>query len=144
MLAGIRPELQRVQPSREHADQLLAQARAHLQTAVAVAESDPVGAYTVMYDAARKALTAVLENQGLRPTHAGGHLAAIRAVRAQLVPPLEDTLRPFDRLRRTRNDAEYPSVASEEVTASQVAEELPKATAIVEMAATILDVMQPF
>lgn len=34
------------------------------------------------------ALTAVLENQGLRPTSRGGHIAPYAAVAAQLDPPL--------------------------------------------------------
>lgn len=144
MLHGTPPTLQRVQPSREHADRLLRQARAHLATAGKVAGDDPAGAYGLLYDAARKALTAVLENQGLRPTSRGGHLAAYHAVTAQLDPPLGRPLRPFDRLRRTRNDVEYPATDAEEVTADQVVDDLPKATAIVELAAQVLDEMSPF
>jgi hypothetical protein len=107
MLNGQPPRLQKVVPSREHADRLVRQARAHLTTAARVADDDPSGAYGMLYDAARKALTAVLQNQGLRPTTRGGHLAAYDAVTAQLDPPLGKTLRPFNRLRRTRNSAEY-------------------------------------
>lgn len=60
-------ELERVQPSREHADRLLGQAWRHLDSAEKTCESDPEGAYGVLYDAARKALWAVLANQGIRP-----------------------------------------------------------------------------
>ncbi|MDP5182601.1 hypothetical protein QOZ88_08110 [Blastococcus sp. BMG 814] len=144
MLHGTPATLQRVQPSREHADRLLRQARAHLATAAKVAGDDPAGAYGLLYDAARKALTAVLENQGLRPTSRGGHLAAYHAVTAQLDPPLGRALRPFDRLRRTRNDAEYPATDAEELTAEQVAEDLPKAAAIADLAMQVLDEMSPF
>lgn len=103
-------ELQRVPPSRQHADRLLAQATNHIGTARAAAQEDPEGAYALLYDAARKALTAILENQGLRPTARGGHLAVYHSVRAQLDPPMGGTVQPFDRMRRRRKDAEYPSV----------------------------------
>lgn len=75
-------ELERVQASREHADRLLNQARRHLDSAEATCESDPEGAYGTLYDAGRKALWAILANQGLRPTTKGGHLAVYHAVRA--------------------------------------------------------------
>lgn len=67
-----RPE--RVQAGREHADRLLIEARRHLDSAEATCESDPEGAYGTLYDAGRKALWAILANQGLRPTTKGGHL----------------------------------------------------------------------
>ena len=37
----------------------------HLVSANEISEGDPAGGYTLVYDAARKALTAVFENQGL-------------------------------------------------------------------------------
>ena len=73
MLADRR--LQRVPASREHAERMLAQARKHLTSAQEVCGDDPEGGYALLYDASRKALAAVLGNQGLRPTSAGGHLA---------------------------------------------------------------------
>ena len=51
-----RGELERVPASREHADALLEQARQHLGSAAAIAGTDPVGAYQLLYDGARKAL----------------------------------------------------------------------------------------
>ena len=71
-------DLQRVPASREHADRLLEQARRHVSSTQNAAVADPEGAYALLYDAARKALTAILENQGLRPTSRGGHLAVCR------------------------------------------------------------------
>lgn len=136
--------LERVHPSREHADRLIRQARAHLRSAEVLAADDPAGAYSLAYDACRKALVAVLENQGLRPTQRGGHLAAYEAVSAQLDPPLGGKLRPFQRLRRNRNDSEYPAADAEEVTAERVLEDLPKAADIVEVVARVLDQMRPY
>ena len=137
-------ELQRVPPSRDQADSLIAQARVHLASAASICGQDPPGAYALVYDAARKALTAVLENQGLRPTTRGGHLAAYHAVRAQLDPPLGKTLRPFDRMRRQRHDAEYPPVSAPPLTAEDVREDIPKATEIVTLSERVLDQMSPF
>ncbi len=68
-------ELQRVPSNREHADQLLAQARKDLASAELLRDDNPKRAYESLYDAARMALTAVLENEGLRPTSRGGHIA---------------------------------------------------------------------
>lgn len=57
----------------------MAKARAHLHTALAVAHDDPKIASDALYAAARKALTALLVQQGLRPTRAGGHEVTIGA-----------------------------------------------------------------
>jgi hypothetical protein len=137
-------ELQRVPPSREHADQLLAQARKDLASAGLLRDSNPKRAYESLYDAARMALTAVLENEGLRPTSRGGHIAPYAAVSAQLDPPMGTVLRPFDRMRRTRNRSEYPSFTTPEVTADNVTADTPAAKAIVEVCQGVLDQMSPF
>ena len=137
-------ELQRVPANREHADQLLAQARKDLASAELLSEDNPKRAYESLYDAARMALTAVLENEGLRPTSHGGHIAPYTAVTAQLDPPMGTVLRPFGRMRRTRNRSEYPSFTTPEVTPDNVRADLPAATAIVETCAGVLDEMSPF
>lgn len=137
-------ELQRVPPSREHADQLLAQARKDLASAEILSDSNPKRAYESLYDAARMALTAVLENQGLRATSRGGHIAPYAAVTAQLDPPMGAVLKPFDRMRRTRNRSEYPSFTTPDVNANNVTGDLPAATAIVETCENVLNEMSPF
>lgn len=137
-------ELQRVPPSREHADQLLAQARKDLASAGLLRDTNPKRAYESLYDAARMALTAVLENEGLRPTSRGGHIAPYAAVAAQLDPPMGVVLRPFDRMRRTRNRSEYPSFTTPEVTADNVIADLSAASAIVDTCQGVLDEMSPF
>ncbi|MEV7924849.1 HEPN domain-containing protein [Kitasatospora sp. NPDC088779] len=139
-----RKELERVPASRYQADNLLAQASNHLKAAQAVVSFDAIGAYQLLYDAARKALVAVLENQGLRPTSRGGHIAVLEAVSAQLDPPLGAVLRPFDRMRRRRNQAEYADLDSPRIEAQDVASDAPKVTAIIELAERVLDEMSPF
>lgn len=137
-------ELQRVPPNREHADQLFVQARKDLASAEVLLDANPKRAYESLYDAARMALTAVLENEGLRPTSRGGHVAPYAAVSAQLDPPMGQVLRPFDRMRRTRNRSEYPSFTSPEVTSDNVRADLPVAASIVKVCESVVDEMSPF
>jgi len=126
--------IERVAPSREVADLMLAQARQHLATASVVAATDPTAAFQVAYDAARKALAAVLANQGLRPRGEGAHAVLLTVALAQLDPPMGRELRHFDWLRRTRNSAEYPLPDTPPISADDVADALPLASAIVTIA----------
>jgi uncharacterized protein (UPF0332 family) len=98
--------LQRVVGDPDTVTALLASARRHVASARLTAEDDPEASYTLAYDAARKAATALLTHQGLRPTTAGGHLAVIDTINAQF--PGVPGLTSLDRLRRRRNQAEYP------------------------------------
>jgi hypothetical protein len=139
-----RKELERVPASREQADNLLAHAANHLRAAEAIVAFDAIGAYQLLYDAARKALVAVLENQGLRPTSRGGHIPVLEAVSAQFGPPLGAAVRPYDRMRRRRNQAEYADLDSPELEAQDVANDAPKVKAIIDLAARVLDEMSPF
>lgn len=136
--------LQRVPASRDQADRLLAQARSHLRSAAAVSADDPEGGYALAYDAARKALAAVLENQGLRATSRGGHLAVYEAVRAQLDPPMGRALRPFNRMRRLRNEAEYPPTDAPELTPADVIDDLRNSEALIAISEGVLSEMSPF
>jgi hypothetical protein len=104
----------------------------------------PIGAYQLLYDASRKALCAVLENQGLRATSRGGHICVYDAVSAQLDPPLGALIRPFDRMRRRRNDAEYPRSDGPGFSARDVLNDLPKVEQIVQLATRVLDEMSPY
>jgi hypothetical protein len=137
-------ELQRVPASRQQADRLLAQARVHVASALNVCEADPPGGYALAYDGARKALTAILENEGLRPTTRGGHLAVSEAVRAQLDPPMGRILRRFNRMRTRRHDAEYPPTDSPEITCDDVREDQKTAVELIDLATRVLEEMSPF
>jgi hypothetical protein len=139
-----RGEIERIPAGRDHADLLLRQADQHLASAGAIAASDATGAYQLLYDAARKALVAVLENEGLRVTSRGGHIAVLDAVSAQLDPPLGGILRPVDRMRRRRNQAEYPSADQPAVKAADVERDRPKVEEIVEAMRKVLDQMSPY
>jgi hypothetical protein len=124
--------------------QIAGSAGQHINSVRLAVAADPEGAYALAYDAARKALAAVLENQGLRATTRGGHLAVYRAARAQLDPPLGNVLRPFDRMRRQRDAQEYPSFDAPALTAEDVLEDVAKAEQIIDLAARALDEMSPF
>jgi hypothetical protein len=137
-------ELQRVPASREQADRLVAQARVHVASALTVCDADPPGGYALAYDGARKALTAILENQGLRPTSRGGHLAVFEAVRAQVDPPMGRALRQFNRMRTRRHDAEYPPTDAPEITPDDVREDQRTAETLIDLAARVLNEMSPF
>ena len=134
----------RVPASREHADRLLAESRRHVASARDISDNDPEGAYQLLYDGVRKALTAILANEGLRPTTSGGHRAVYAATAAQLDPPMGGVLRPFDRMRRQRHEIEYPAMNAEPVLPEDVVDELPKAAAILDLAERVLDEMSPF
>ena len=55
-----RGQITRVAPNRAQSDQLLTQAEAHLRSAQVLRDADTAGAFVLAYDAARKALTAIL------------------------------------------------------------------------------------
>jgi hypothetical protein len=126
--------LERVPASQEAAEAELARARIHVGSARQLLAADPEGAYTLAYDAARRALAAVLQNQGLRVTSRGGHTTVYEAVRAQLDPPLGAVLRPFNRVRARRNEVEYRSSESPTMTSEEVAADLVKVEALIDLA----------
>lgn len=53
-------------------------------------------------------------------------------------------LRPFQRMRRLRNDAEYPPGDAPDLTADDVREDARNADAFVDIASRVLDQMSPF
>jgi len=81
-------------------------------------------------------VTALLATQGLRPTTKGGHVAPIKAVRAQLGGHAK-VLRSYDRLRVTRNRTDYPSPGAT-LSDDDVMEGISRAGDIVDVAAGIL------
>lgn len=113
--------LQRVVADPEIASALLASACRHVESAHRTVGDDPEAAYSLAYDAARKSATALLAHQGLRPTTAGGHIAVVDVVRAQF--PGVPGLASLDRLRRRRNQAEYPDPGGYDPITAAEAEE---------------------
>lgn len=135
--------LQKVAPSLDAAHSFLAQAAGHLDSAQSVAVTDPTGAYSLLYDAARKSLAAVLQAQGLRATSKGGHYAIQEAVNAQFTkPPPRDAFRPFGRLRRTRNQIEYDDITP--ITSEDVEADTPVVRTLHATAAQLVEVLPVF
>jgi hypothetical protein len=87
----------------------------------------PDSAFVLAYDAARSAATALLAQQGLRPTTKGGHYAVEHAVRAQFGPGF----RQFGALRRRRNELEYPERPDDYATVDEAKESIESAESIV-------------
>jgi hypothetical protein len=140
----VRGRLTRVTPNRELADTLLDQARAHLASGQAIVAADPAGAFSLVYDAARKALTAILTNQGLRAGGDGAHAVLLEAVLAQLDPPLGAIFRPFTWMRPLRNHTQYPAPEHPVASAADVAEAIPAAAAMIDAAAKVIDQMPAY
>lgn len=99
-----RRHLEQVSGDAANGSYLLQQARQRLAGAGAARSADHIGAFALAYDATRQAVTALLVQQGLRPTTAGGHIAVAEAAEAQFGP----SFRSFNRMRRIRNQLEYP------------------------------------
>ena len=118
--------------------QLLEDADRHLRTArLALQEGDLAGSYQLAYDAARKSLTAMLLSRGVRSRGPGAHAVLIEAVGALFVQEAGiEVLRPLDRMRRIRNDAEYTGYPFDR---DGVEHDLDGATAIVAFADRTLE-----
>lgn len=101
--------LQRVRTDTASIWTLLSDAQRHLDTArSALAAGDLSGAYQLSYDAARKALAALLNSQGLRARGSAAHATLIEAVGTAFEGSFDQRrLQVLDRMRRTRNEAEY-------------------------------------
>ena len=106
------------------------QARLHVESAAEIADRDPVGAFTMGYDAIRKAIAAHMRAHGYRTSSRAGHhyrtgryaLAALDGAR------IDEHLEAFDELRDLRNQAEYDALLLE---SSDVTEVIAHADAII-------------
>jgi HEPN domain len=127
--------LQRVIADQATARALVTMAEHHTQSAAILCESDPEGAFSLAYGATRKAATALLAHQGLRPTTAGGHLAVVDATNAQF--PGVAGLKSLDRLRRRRNQGEYPDPAGyDPITAEEATDAVATARTTIDACST--------
>jgi hypothetical protein len=136
-----RGHLQHVTADGATADALVAMSERHVRSAEQLTAADPEGAFALAYDAARKAATALLARQGLRPTTAGGHLAVVDAVSAQF--PGVAGLKSLDRLRRRRNQGEYPDPAGyDPITSDEASDAIEVARTTVSAASRLLDAPQ--
>lgn len=132
-----RDELEVVPATEDTVTSLLVMAEGHTSAADGCLALDPASAYTLAYDAARKAATALLGHQGLRPTTRGGHLAVVDAMEAQF--PGVPGLTALDRLRRRRNQSEYPDPAGHDrITEEEAREAISVARTAIDSARTLV------
>jgi hypothetical protein len=92
-------------------------AQALLESATRERDANPEAAYVLAYDAARKASTALVTQQGLRTKTAGHHVTVEHVVRAQFGGPFDG----FGALRRRRSEIEYPRRPGDDIEASEAA-----------------------
>jgi hypothetical protein len=128
-------ELQRVTGAGADGSLWVARATSTLRAAQEVIDTDSNAAYTLAYDAARFACAALLAQQGLRSTTAGGHYAVQRAVIRQF----GSTFEVFGLMRRRRNELEYPEFPDETVEPHEADAAIINARTIIEAAGKLLD-----
>ncbi|WP_346008587.1 hypothetical protein [Janibacter terrae] len=128
-----RGELEAIRGSATDGGRLLDEARTRLRTGENAAD-DPSGAFTLVYDAARLACTALLAQQGVRPTRSGGHLSVQDAMRAQF----GDGFRDLGWMRRRRNEIEYPSTPGVGVTGAELHDAIAATRQMIEHAEKLL------
>jgi HEPN domain-containing protein len=126
--------VERVQGAQADGASWLDRARRGLQAAQVIAKTAPDSSVVLAYDAARQACVALLAQQGLRPTTAGGHYAVEEVIQAQFGP----ALRAFGGLRRRRNELEYPLYPTEQATQEEAAEALTTAAELIDAAAKLV------
>jgi HEPN domain-containing protein len=131
---------ERVQAAQADGASWLDRARRGLEAARILAESAPDSSVVLAYDAARQACVALLAQQGLRPTTAGGHYVVEEVIRAQFGP----ALRAFGGLRRRRNELEYPLYPTEQASPAEAAETLNTAGEIIDAASKLVPNLEFF
>lgn len=137
-------KLERVAASEEMAQYLLVAAAQHIESASLIVEADPTGSYQLSYDGSRKALTAVLQIQGLRPTSNGGHYVIEECLKAQLIKAGRGIVDKFSVMRRLRNDNEYPQQPEDAVVAEEALEQIRDAREVLDGASRLVEVMPPY
>jgi hypothetical protein len=135
-----RGDLQLVAAAQANSLPLLQKANKTAETAASLVERDPDSAFVLAYDAARCACTALLAQQDIRATSAGGHYAVERAVRAQF----GDGFRGFADLRRRRNELEYPRLVADVATSDEASHAVREARRIIDIADRLISELAPF
>jgi uncharacterized protein (UPF0332 family) len=130
-----RGRLERITPRQQTAQHLLRECRRHLASARTLSQTEDLSmAFVTAYDAARKALTAILSVQGLRARGGdGGHAVLLDAVRPQF-PDHRQQLQRFDWMRTLRNQSEYPDFDAPTISQQDVTDAIRFGESIVELA----------
>jgi len=134
------PGLQPVRGGQANGEHLMEKAVRTLATTTAISTDDPDSAFVLAYDASRYAATALLAQQGLRPTTSGGHYAVEIALRAQF----GSGFRSFGALRRRRNELEYPTGPGETTTPGEAVTAITDAEHLLRAAQQLLPTLSIF
>lgn len=125
--------VEKVPADKDTAASMLEESQRHLYSAEQIMALDPNGAYSLLYDAARKAVAGHMLANGYRAaSNKPGAHAAVVAYAAAALRSVEfaDLVRHFDRMRRTRHRAEYDSAV---VGIQQLESDLIKARQIIDV-----------
>ena len=132
--------LERVTGAAADGTHWLGSATALLESARRESESNPEAAYVLAYDAACKACTALIAQQGLRTKTTGHHVTVEQVVRAQFGGPFNW----FGTLRRRRSEIEYPKRPGDDIDVTEVPAAVTSAEQILEAARQLLPQLSLF
>lgn len=105
--------LKRSSPNEDLTNEYLLGAREALDAGLTLVEAFPKIAYEQAHESIRKAFTAFLNAEGLRPTsEAGHHAVVIEAVDAQLGHVMSALIKRVLVIRRNRNALQYPQAVT--------------------------------
>lgn len=114
---------------------LIGRADQELATATGLLVDDPQTAYIVGYDAAKHAAMALLAEQNLRTTAVRSHETLEHVLSAQFGGVFSE----FGRLRRRRNELDYPASADDFTNQDEATKALGRAKDIVQSARRLLE-----
>jgi hypothetical protein len=140
-----RRRIEKVTPNPRACAEWISDARRHLKSADTLTDTDPRLAYAAVHDAARKAITAHMNANGLRPASGeGSHRVVIAYARERMSSLVdEETLDMIDQLREGRRVAECGEEPNVRIGPKEVAAAIRVSIAIVEAVATTLTQVRP-
>lgn len=115
----------------------LDEAKTHLVSCASLTGSDPSLAYVALYDATRKAITALMQANGYRVANRLGAHHTVGLYAEATLAVASPHVRAFDRMRQVRNRSEY---AHQPITNRLLTTDLEHAKAIV---ATVEEALPP-
>jgi hypothetical protein len=132
-----RRRIDTVTPNPRASAEWINDARRHLASAELLVETDPRLAYAAAHDAARKAITAHMNLNGLRPASGdGSHRAVVGYARERMASMVSaDTREALDELREGRRVAESGEEPSVRIGPAEVRAAIEVASAVVDAVA---------
>lgn len=126
--------LERISGAAADGSHWLNSAAALLESAERECDRNPEAAYVLAYDAARKASTALIAQQGLRTRSDGHHVTVIEVVRAQFGGPFDA----LGAMRRRRAEVEYPQTPGDDIGDAEARQAVEAAERVLGAAAKLI------